>query len=78
MLSPRLAELRRQLTAKGSMSRTGPEDQMLQELAVIDAGLEKIKGSDLENVAFPKGYFARAGSAQAASNSLCKECGRPY
>jgi hypothetical protein len=77
MLSPRLAEMRRQLTAKGSMARTGPEDQLLQELAVIDAGLDKIKGTDLENTAFPKGYFARGDAAQAAAVVTCKECGRP-
>ena len=78
MLSPRLAEMRRELTAKGSMKRTGPEDQMLQELAVIDAGLDKIKDTDLEKKAFPKGYFSRVDASYAAGVVTCKECGRPH
>ena len=78
MLSPRLAEMRRQLAAKGSMKRTGPEDQILQELAIVDAGLDKIKGTDLEKLAFPKGYFARGEAAQAAGVVTCQECGRPH
>ena len=78
MLSPRLAELRRQLAAKGSMKRTGPEDQILQELAIVDAGLDKIKGTDLEKLAFPKGYFARGEASQAAGVATCRECGSPH
>ena len=78
MLSPRLSEMRRQLTAKGSMARTGPEDQMLQELAIIDAGLDKIRGTDQEKQAFPKGYFARSDASQATGATTCKECGRPH
>ena len=78
MLSPRLAEMRRQLAAKGSMKRTGPEDQMLQELAIVDAGLDKIKGTEVEKQAFPKGYFARGEASQAAGVVTCQECGRPH
>jgi hypothetical protein len=78
MLSPRLAEMRRQLAAKGSMKRTGPEDQIMQELAILDAGLEMIKGTELEKKAFPKGYFARGDASVAAGVVTCETCGRPY
>lgn len=78
MLSPRLAEMRRQLTAKGGMARTGPEDQLLQELAILDAALDKIKGTALEPQAFPKGYLARVDASQSIAAVVCKECGRPH
>ncbi|OAI55382.1 hypothetical protein AYO47_00320 [Planctomyces sp. SCGC AG-212-M04] len=78
MLTPRLADMRRQLTAKGSMKRTGPEDQLLQELAILDAGLDKIKFNAPENQAFPQGYFDRRDASAIAGVAVCHECGRPY